>query len=53
MYNNKPELGNKHATGGDETPPIPEEELEQQKIEHERQMQKVKNLIIPSSIFNK
>ncbi|CAH0716128.1 unnamed protein product, partial [Brenthis ino] len=32
----------KHTSGGDETPPIPEEELEQQKIEHERQIQKEK-----------
>ncbi|KAL4717501.1 hypothetical protein ACJJTC_000650 [Scirpophaga incertulas] len=32
----------KHASSGDETPPIPEEELEQQKIEHEKQIQKEK-----------
>ncbi|CAH2103526.1 unnamed protein product [Euphydryas editha] len=35
-------IGAKHTSGGDETPPIPEEELEQQKIEHEKQMQKEK-----------
>ncbi|KAJ8737535.1 hypothetical protein PYW08_000130 [Mythimna loreyi] len=37
-----PPTGNKHASGGDETPPIPEEELEQQKLEHEKQLQKEK-----------
>ncbi|CAB3225701.1 unnamed protein product [Arctia plantaginis] len=37
-----PPTGAKHTSGGDETPPIPEEELEQQKIEHERQVQKEK-----------
>ncbi|CAG4955227.1 unnamed protein product [Colias eurytheme] len=34
--------GSKLTGGGDETPPISEEDLEQQKIEHERQMQKEK-----------
>ncbi|XP_047040708.1 uncharacterized protein LOC124645021 isoform X2 [Helicoverpa zea] len=37
-----PPTGNKHASSGDETPPIPEEELEQQKLEHEKQLQKEK-----------
>nr|XP_034839541.1 voltage-gated potassium channel subunit beta-1 isoform X1 [Maniola hyperantus] len=37
-----PPTGAKHTSSGDETPPISEEELEQQKIEHERQMQKEK-----------
>ncbi|CAH0578198.1 unnamed protein product [Chrysodeixis includens] len=37
-----PPTGAKHGSSGDETPPIPEEELEQQKIEHEKHLQKEK-----------
>ncbi|CAK1555003.1 unnamed protein product [Leptosia nina] len=37
-----PPTGNKHTSSGDESPPIKEEDLEQQKIEHERQVQKEK-----------
>ncbi|CAH2034265.1 unnamed protein product, partial [Iphiclides podalirius] len=37
-----PPTGAKHTSSGDETPPIPEGELEQQKIEHEKKVQKEK-----------